>query len=118
MQASMLEEIVQNPNPYPIVAETEDGREVRAAGLVGAYAERMLVLGVQTHRLPDDLDLEVASLLGCGISSALGAIENIARAALCAPRPRRTCVTMALPSVVRSRTPSVPVGGCCFFLSL
>jgi len=65
--------------PNPVVADLPDGREVRAAGLVGAYAERMLVLGVQTHRLPDDLPFDSACLLGCGISSALGAIENIAR---------------------------------------
>jgi len=65
--------------PNPVVAQLPDGREVRAAGLVGAYSERMLVLGVQTHRLPDDLPFETASLLGCGISSAIGAIENIAR---------------------------------------
>lgn len=65
--------------PNPVVADLPDGREVRAAGLVGAYSQRMLVLGVQTHRLPDDLPFEVASLLGCGISSALGAIENIAQ---------------------------------------
>jgi len=64
--------------PNPVVADLPDGREVRAAGLVGAYSERMLVLGVQTHRLPDDLPFESACLLGCGISSALGAIENIA----------------------------------------
>lgn len=65
--------------PNPVVAELPDGRQVRAAGLVGAYSERMLVLGVQTHRLPEDLPFEVACLLGCGISSAVGAVENIAR---------------------------------------
>ena len=64
--------------PNPVVADLPDGREVRAAGLVGAYSERMLVLGVQTHRLPDDLPFDAACLLGGGISSALGAVENIA----------------------------------------
>ncbi len=63
----------------PVVAELTDGREVRAAGLVGAYAERLLVQANQTHRLPDDLPFDVAVLLGCGISSAVGAIENIAK---------------------------------------
>ena len=46
--------------PNPVVADMADGREVRAAGLVGAYSERMLVLGAQTHRLPDDLPFETA----------------------------------------------------------
>jgi Zn-dependent alcohol dehydrogenase len=63
----------------PIVADLPDGREVRAAGLVGAYSERILTFGVQTHRLPDGLGFDVACLLGCGISSAMGAIENIAK---------------------------------------
>jgi len=63
----------------PVVADLPDGREVRAAGLVGAYSERMLVQANQTHHLPDDLPDDVACLLGCGISSALGAVENIAK---------------------------------------
>ena len=74
-------DLLMGGGPNPVVADMADGREVRAAGLVGAYSERMLVLGVQTHRLPDDLPFETACLLGCGVSSALGAIENIARVA-------------------------------------
>jgi len=72
-------DLLMGGRPNPIVADLPDGREVRAAGLVGAYAERMLVYGNQTHRLPDDLSFDVACLLGCGISSAVGAVENIAK---------------------------------------
>ncbi len=63
----------------PVIAELADGTGVRGAGLVGAYSERLLVQANQTHHLPDDLPFEVACLLGCGLSSAVGAIENIAK---------------------------------------
>ena len=72
-------DLLMSGKPNPIVADLPDGGEVRAAGLVGAYSERILAYGVQTHRLPDDLGFDVACLLGCGVSSALGAIENIAQ---------------------------------------
>jgi S-(hydroxymethyl)glutathione dehydrogenase/alcohol dehydrogenase len=62
----------------PVVAALPDGRSVRAAGRVGAYSERMLVERIQVHRLPDSLPDEEACLLGCGISTALGAVFTIA----------------------------------------
>ncbi|WP_291057588.1 zinc-binding dehydrogenase [Herbiconiux sp.] len=62
----------------PVVAALPDGREVRAAGRVGAYAERMLVQRIQVHRLPEGLSDETACLLGCGVSTALGAVFRIA----------------------------------------
>ena len=62
----------------PVVAALPDGREVRAAGRVGAYSELILADGMQVHRVPDSLPDEVACLLGCGISTALGAVFTIA----------------------------------------
>ncbi|GAA2243760.1 zinc-binding dehydrogenase [Herbiconiux moechotypicola] len=62
----------------PVVGALPDGRPVRAAGRVGAYAEHLLVDRIQVHRLPDELGDEVACLLGCGISTALGAVFTIA----------------------------------------
>jgi Zn-dependent alcohol dehydrogenase len=61
----------------PVVATLPDGRDVRAAGRVGAYAERMLVQAIQVHKLPDSLPDEIACLLGCGVSTALGAVFTI-----------------------------------------
>ena len=63
----------------PVVGALDDGREVRAAGRVGAYASHLLVDRIQVHPLPDSLPDAVACLLGCGISSALGSIEHIAQ---------------------------------------
>ncbi|MDR5698712.1 zinc-binding dehydrogenase [Agromyces aerolatus] len=62
----------------PVVAALPDGREVRAAGRVGAYAEHLLVDRIQLHRLPDTLPDTTAALLGCGISTAMGAVTTIA----------------------------------------
>jgi Zn-dependent alcohol dehydrogenase len=63
----------------PVVAALPDGSEVRAAGRVGAYSSRLLVDRIQTHRLPDALPDATASLLGCGISTAMGAVTVIAK---------------------------------------
>jgi len=62
----------------PVVGALDDGREVRAAGRVGAYSAHLLVQRIQVHRLPDALPDATASLLGCGISTALGAVNTIA----------------------------------------
>lgn len=62
----------------PRVATLGDGREVRAAGRVGAYSSRLLVERIQVHRLVDSLPDATASLLGCGISTAMGAVTVIA----------------------------------------
>ncbi|MFB2586367.1 zinc-binding dehydrogenase [Herbiconiux liukaitaii] len=62
----------------PVVATLSDGQEVRAAGRVGAYSELILADAFQVHRLPDSLPDEVACLLGCGISTALGAVFTVA----------------------------------------
>lgn len=63
----------------PVVADLPDGREVRAAGRVGAYAELLRVDRVQVHPLSDALPDEVAGLLGCGVTTALGAVFTIAQ---------------------------------------
>ncbi|GGA64746.1 alcohol dehydrogenase [Pseudoclavibacter endophyticus] len=62
----------------PTVARLDDGREVRAAGGVGAYATHALVSASQVHALPDGLPFETAALTGCGVSTAYGAVEYIA----------------------------------------
>ncbi|MGO2110297.1 MAG: zinc-binding dehydrogenase, partial [Pseudoclavibacter sp.] len=62
----------------PAVAALDDGREVRAAGGVGAYATHALVSASRLFELPDDLPFETAALAGCGVSTAYGAVECIA----------------------------------------
>jgi Zn-dependent alcohol dehydrogenase len=62
----------------PVIGHLGDGRDVRAAGGVGAYSTHALVMANQVHRVPDSLPHEVAALMGCGISTAYGVVENIA----------------------------------------
>jgi S-(hydroxymethyl)glutathione dehydrogenase/alcohol dehydrogenase len=51
---------------------------VSAAGNVGGYAEMMNVTANQAFPLHTDLPDDVLSLLGCGITSGVGAVLNVA----------------------------------------
>lgn len=64
---------------YPDVARTADGLLVNAAGCVGGYAEIMNVSRNQVFPVDTDLPWEVLSLLGCGITTGVGAVLNVAR---------------------------------------
>ncbi|GGN33865.1 alcohol dehydrogenase [Streptomyces fuscichromogenes] len=64
---------------YPDVARTADGLLVNAAGCVGGYAEIMNVSQNQVFPVDTDLPWEVLSLLGCGITTGVGAVLNVAR---------------------------------------
>jgi len=64
---------------YPDVATTSDGLVVNAAGCVGGYAELMNVSQNQVFGVETDLPWEVLSLLGCGITTGVGAVLNVAR---------------------------------------
>src|SRR6476469_4329989 len=60
------------------VAFRPDGAPVNAAGNVGGYAEMMNVTANQAFPLHTDLPDDVLSLLGCGITSGVGAVFNVA----------------------------------------
>ncbi|MGN9843617.1 zinc-binding dehydrogenase [Nonomuraea sp. H19] len=64
---------------YPDVARTSDGLLVNAAGCVGGYAEIMNVSQNQAFPVETDLPWQVLSLLGCGITTGVGAVLNVAR---------------------------------------
>ena len=64
---------------YPDVARTADGLVVNAAGCVGGYAEIMNVSENQVFPVETDLPWEVLSLLGCGVTTGVGAVLNVAR---------------------------------------
>jgi S-(hydroxymethyl)glutathione dehydrogenase / alcohol dehydrogenase len=63
---------------YFHVAFRQDGAPVSAAGNVGGYAEMMNVTANQAFALHTDLPDDVLSLLGCGITSGVGAVFNVA----------------------------------------
>src|SRR5919204_462415 len=63
---------------YFHVAQRADGAPITAAGNVGGYAEVMNVTANQVFPLHTDLPDDVLSLLGCGITSGVGAVFNVA----------------------------------------
>jgi S-(hydroxymethyl)glutathione dehydrogenase / alcohol dehydrogenase len=56
-----------------------DGRAVHQYGQLSAFAERMLVHENATVKIPDELPLDVAAIVGCGVATGLGAVFNTAR---------------------------------------
>jgi S-(hydroxymethyl)glutathione dehydrogenase/alcohol dehydrogenase len=64
---------------WPHVANRSNGQPVSAAGNVGGYAEVMNVTANQVFPVESDLPDEWLSLLGCGITTGLGAVFNVAR---------------------------------------
>src|SRR5215469_14763646 len=66
---------------WPHVANRKTGEPVSAAGNVGGYAEVMNVTANQVFPVHTDLPDEWLSLLGCGITSGVGAVLNVAMVA-------------------------------------
>ena len=55
---------------------TQGGAPIRQGIRCGAFAEYAVVHQSQTVKVPDDLPLECASLLACGVITGLGAVTN------------------------------------------
>lgn len=64
---------------WPHVADRHNGEPVSAAGNVGGYAEVMRVAANQVFPVQTDLPDTWLSLLGCGITTGLGSVFNIAQ---------------------------------------
>ncbi|MDQ1042395.1 zinc-binding dehydrogenase [Streptomyces sp. V4I2] len=73
------DEIFGRPDGPPVVAARSDGEPVTAAGNVGGYAEFMCVSAAQVLPVATDLPDEHLALLGCGVTTGLGAVFNVAR---------------------------------------
>ena len=54
----------------------QDGAVVTQGLNAGAFAESVVVEQSQVCRIPDDVPLEVASILGCGVLTGFGAVTN------------------------------------------
>ncbi|WP_200307220.1 Zn-dependent alcohol dehydrogenase [Streptomyces adelaidensis] len=55
------------------------GRELFQFAANSAFAERTVVKAVQAVRIPDDIPLPSAALIGCGVLTGVGAVLNRAR---------------------------------------
>jgi S-(hydroxymethyl)glutathione dehydrogenase/alcohol dehydrogenase len=64
---------------WPHVANRRGGEPVSAAGNVGGYAEVMNVTANQVFPIESDLPDEWLSMLGCGITTGVGSVFNIAK---------------------------------------
>lgn len=54
-----------------------DGQDVHA--IVGAFAEEMVVAEAAAIKIDDDVPLDIASLIGCGVMTGVGAVLNTAQ---------------------------------------
>jgi len=64
---------------YPDIARTHEGLLVNCAGCVGGYAEYMSISENQAFPVESDLDSETLSMLGCGITTGVGNVFNVAK---------------------------------------
>jgi S-(hydroxymethyl)glutathione dehydrogenase / alcohol dehydrogenase len=64
--------------PPRVVATRGDGGPVHADGGVGAFAERMVLRDIGVVAVDADVSDEHLSLLGCGVTSGVGAVVNLA----------------------------------------
>lgn len=71
-------EVMDAPG-WPVVGRRPGGLEFMAAGNVGGYAEKILVSKNQVWKLDSTLADDELSLLGCGITSGMGAVFNAAQ---------------------------------------
>ena len=55
------------------------GNKITQGMFTGAFAEEVLVDQSQIHPLPNDMDMDVASLLACGVITGYGAVTNSAK---------------------------------------
>ncbi|WP_329251886.1 Zn-dependent alcohol dehydrogenase [Streptomyces sp. NBC_01478] len=58
---------------------TRDGRPVYQFASNSAFAERTVVKAVQAVRIPKDIPMPSAALIGCGVLTGVGAVLNRAR---------------------------------------
>lgn len=64
---------------WPHVANRSNGEPVSAAGNVGGYAELMNVTASQVFPIESDLPDAWLGMLGCGITTGVGSVFNIAK---------------------------------------
>ncbi|MFC1946522.1 zinc-binding dehydrogenase [Chloroflexota bacterium] len=58
---------------------TKDGQPIDQKGKVSGFAEKALVSESQLMKIPDDVPLESAALLSCGVITGFGAVINRAK---------------------------------------
>jgi S-(hydroxymethyl)glutathione dehydrogenase/alcohol dehydrogenase len=67
----------RRPGEPPRLSGAE--QPIHQYGQLSAFAEQMLVHENATVKIPSDFPLELASIVGCGVATGLGAVFNTAR---------------------------------------
>ena len=73
---------------------TKDGKPIEQKGKVSGFAEYALVSDSQLMKVPDDVSLESAALMSCGVITGFGAVVNRAKV-----KPMESVVVMGLGGV-------------------
>jgi Zn-dependent alcohol dehydrogenase len=57
---------------------SKDGEDIRQMASTGTFCERVVVPAIGAVKIPDDVPLDVAALIGCGVLTGVGAAVNTA----------------------------------------
>jgi NDMA-dependent alcohol dehydrogenase len=57
---------------------TKDGEDIRQMASTGTFSEHTVVPAIGAVRIPDDVPLDIAALIGCGVLTGVGAAVNTA----------------------------------------
>jgi NDMA-dependent alcohol dehydrogenase len=57
---------------------SKDGEEIKQMASTGTFCERIVVPEIGTVKIPDDIPLDIAALIGCGVLTGVGAAVNTA----------------------------------------
>ncbi|MGI1660614.1 Zn-dependent alcohol dehydrogenase [Palleronia sp. KMU-117] len=71
--------VCEDPHYRDTPVSLPDGTPVTQGMATGAFAEKVVVHTSQLAPLPDDMPLDVASLLSCGVITGTGAVFNSAK---------------------------------------
>ncbi len=74
--------------------KTKEGKEVYHGLRVGSYAEYCMVDKSQVVKIPEDMPMDRAALLACGVITGYGAVINKAKV-----RPAESCVVIGVGGV-------------------
>ncbi len=85
---------------------SKDGDTIHQGLRTGAFAERVVVDASQVVRVPEDLPLDSASLLACGVITGLGAVVNTAEV-----RPGSTVAVVGTGGVGLNSVQGAVLGG-------
>ncbi len=77
--------------PFDIVSHplSKDGERIEQGMCAGAFAEAVVIDQSQIAGIPEDMPMDAAALLSCGVITGIGAVVNTAGL-----RPGQTCVVI------------------------